>query len=809
MDKIKEFIKDKKLYIASFVIITFVFLFLCIILKITPFGYNNLLYSDLNAQEYPMLLDFKNTVMSGELNYSWHGGFGAPYYRVFFNYMSSPLNILALLFSNENMVNFVTLLFYLKFILMAFAITFYLRKKLKSNDIILLIPILLYTFSGYSLKMIFNIKWTDMLIFLPILTYSIELLVDKHKIYPYIITLVLIMFDNYYMGYMMCVYTAIYFIVYNLFFTEGKSTMNKINNMSKNFLIILGSTITFILLSAFFLLPNYYASTTFSAVGGGFPKGLIYKYTYLDMFINHLPYTVFSINYNLKGNPPLLYAGLLSFLTIIPFIFNKNIKLKEKAFYLLLIIIFILILRIPILDFIINAFHIPNGIPYRYSFIYIFFLIIILSKQLLNIDKKWLILIPTIIIELVLGYILLFNKDYYLLTSDFIICNMLLLLLFTIIYIIYNKKTKYLLILFVIIECGLSLFFQMSTITTLRGDLYLNDDNKLYNEYDDYKYKIEYNTYDGVYGLNYKSYKYQYNSISQFTSNIYGDLCILNNKLGVFSDSKTNLTYTYNTPVFNSIMNIKYLYGFSENTTDLYYEKSNDVDTYKYPMSLVFGVNNNDGVTLDSTDYYYNQVQIAKNMSGVDGVLELANYKKKLIYEDDEYIVYNYILYSNDNYFYHYGNYLFMTDDNYFYSYPKFNYEVKEKLGVQNKKERPLGYLLHISHTNDKKISVVYQKGIDEGKLVIQDYIFNQSRAVRETITELVRSTEFPEKPLFKKLNPDECGLAADGCEGVVPLFKNAGLAPKPPDEKIDPLCAAVATVLSIPVAITVIEAVS
>ena len=35
----------------------------------------------------------------------------------------------------------------------------------------------------------------------------------------------------------------------------------------------------------------------------------------------------------------------------------------------------------------------------------------------------------------------------------------------------------------------------------------------------------------------------------------------------------------------------------------------------------------------------------------------------------------------------------------------------------------------------------------DEGKRVIQDYVFNQSRAVRETITELVRTTDFPDKP--------------------------------------------------------------
>lgn len=35
----------------------------------------------------------------------------------------------------------------------------------------------------------------------------------------------------------------------------------------------------------------------------------------------------------------------------------------------------------------------------------------------------------------------------------------------------------------------------------------------------------------------------------------------------------------------------------------------------------------------------------------------------------------------------------------------------------------------------------------DEGKDVIKNYVFNQSRAVRETICELVRTTLFPEKP--------------------------------------------------------------
>ena len=35
----------------------------------------------------------------------------------------------------------------------------------------------------------------------------------------------------------------------------------------------------------------------------------------------------------------------------------------------------------------------------------------------------------------------------------------------------------------------------------------------------------------------------------------------------------------------------------------------------------------------------------------------------------------------------------------------------------------------------------------DEGKDVICDYVFNQSRAVRETICELIRTTYFPERP--------------------------------------------------------------
>ena len=67
------------------------------------------------------------------------------------------------------------------------------------------------------------------------------------------------------------------------------------------------------------------------------------------------------------------------------YLLNFDIPIKNKIAYAGILGFFILAFFIPQLDFVMHAFHVPNDLPYRYSFLYSFILIIISSYSLKDI----------------------------------------------------------------------------------------------------------------------------------------------------------------------------------------------------------------------------------------------------------------------------------------------------------------------------------------------------------------------------------------------------------------------------------------
>ncbi len=712
-----KFIKKHKIYFISFILITLIFFIPVILLHITPFGKDNLLTRDLMYQIYPFFLDLKNSLFHNELLYSWHGGFGIPYYRIFFNYLSSPVNIFVLFFNNKNVVDYFTFLLYFKLLLIGGSITFYLKKKFNTDNLILLIPILLYTFSGYFINMYFIVQWLDMLIFLPLLTYSIELLIDKHKIYPYIFILFLIMFINYYIGYMLCIYTAIYFFAYSIYKSKGITIKEKINNISKDFLIILGSTSIFILLSSFILIPNMFSFSSFGSLDG-IASIREYEFTIIDMIISHLPFVNYQVNMYYYGNPPVLYGGILSILLLIPFIFNKRINKRFRILYISLSFIFILVFRIPALDSIFNFFHSPNGLPYRYSFMYIFLLTIICSKMLLMPYKRYHIFISTVILEGLLTYLLI-KGNYYYLDNKFIIINMIAIGIYSLLYLFKNDKIKYVFIVLCCIELSSYLYLSINkNYVDSKYTRYSIEDKELYDKYHDYRYRMEtniqFNEKDDYRIHTYPSYKYGYNSTSVFSSTSYGSLSEFVAKLGAYSNGTTIINYLYNTPIYNSIFGIKYLIDYD--TDDTYYDKEDRVSTYKYPFELIYGINKNDFKI--GNDILNNQNDLVKSFSGIENVLEPIKYKKELVYEDDNIKVYDY-KYKGDAFFYYTNsNIALIYDSKYMYSHLSIKKELIDLLDINNLLEETTSYIC-LRHTNDNKITVVFTKDADEDGVVL------------------------------------------------------------------------------------------
>ena len=114
---------------------------------ITPFGNRNVLTSDLGAQYGPYLVGYKQALLSGEsLFYNRSLGIGSNTMGVFGYYLSSPLNLIALLFPMTMIQELVACLIIIKLSFAGAFMTWLLDRKFKTEDKMTVIFGLMYPF---------------------------------------------------------------------------------------------------------------------------------------------------------------------------------------------------------------------------------------------------------------------------------------------------------------------------------------------------------------------------------------------------------------------------------------------------------------------------------------------------------------------------------------------------------------------------------------------------------------------------------------------------------------------------------------
>ena len=644
-------IKKNKIYYICALIVFLIINFIFIINKIYPYGDSTLIKLDLYYQYYPMLNELKTRIISGKsLIYSFNDGLGMPFIRNFVNYLSSPFNIVFIILKNK--ILSVHLIITLKIIAISLTTLFYLRKKFESDNILLIIPAILFSFCGWINAYYFNIMWLDALIYIPLITLGIERLVDKHKILLYIFSLALLVISNYYMGFMMCVYSSIYFVFYNIYKIKKGSIKYKINELSRNLLIFMGSSFVSILLCSVILLPMFYITHTINGKLDMFQNILFYNFNILDFLAGHFFLTNNTILTSVPSNPtaPNVYTGLLSIILFIPFILNKLVDKKTKFFYIILLLLFSLFFFVPFLDYIINMFHIPADLPYRYSFMYSFILIIILSYELLNIKSikiKDIVLSFIFVLSIIMCALLFkttkinINAVYY---NIFIIVSLFIALLF----INKSKLFIYLIIFICCIESVLNFNYKPLSVNKIDtiNNYKINDDSDIL-----YRQEII-SDYTNL------SLIHNYYGLSHSSSMNYSNTYELLYDLGVSSDFSAYTNYLNNNPLVNMLFNIKYIYNGSG------YVKND------YVLSLMFGIDKKIDNELDINNLFFiNQNKLVEEMTGIDELFIKEEYNgKSLIYEDDYYIIYKYI-YSDNTYLkFDASNINFITNGNTLYS---------------------------------------------------------------------------------------------------------------------------------------------
>jgi uncharacterized membrane protein YfhO len=571
--------------------------------------------------------------------------------------------------------------------------------------------------------------WLDAYILLPIITIGIEKLIDKDNKAILTLSLFFAIVTNFYQGYMLFIYTIIYSFFY--MFYNSKIDKKNIIKIVKNLSIVL-------LLSMFILLPILFSikdvSATFSDI---FNIQNNYKFS-LTQFITSLfsgshvtRYS--SITREVEGlwaNTPNIFTGILQVVFLISFISNNKIDKNNKCLYITILLILTLLFFVPYLDIVMEAFHIPNDMPFRYSYMFSFIMIIISMYTLENIDKKS--IIKGIIITLaILLFILIINP----VNIDRLITlsNIVILLLYFLFNMFYNdKKLKYLTMIcisiLVVTECfiGFNLNVVTNNINNVKNDRVIENGVNSIKMRDDYPfYRVESKDRISNLGSTYNIY-----SVNTFNSMTNKNVAYLTHQLGLGGNG--DYYYYYDdgaTPVYNTLFDVKYVIGDEEEFFDDVVYK---VHKNKYDKGLMFEVSSDIlNWNYKDKDPFIVQNDLVNKISKEENIFKNINYKSVNKISDNyyEYEIetdskYVYVLIDNIN--------IVLHDNTVYYRDTLINNAknpklIATKLGLSYEKEEDieLSRIIKLDVGNSKTIGIHYN---DDSKQNVKFYTMDYEK---------------------------------------------------------------------------------
>jgi len=380
-------------------------------LEIIPFGDTSLFVTDLRNQYVPYFSYFRDSLSSGEsLFYSFSKTMGGEMVGLTAYYLLSPFNILFLFFEQSNFPLVLSLITLLKTGAAGLTMFLYLSKGTKTITYINTLFSTAYALCSYMVTYYQNIIWLDSLIFLPLIIWGIDNLFKRKHMYIYPLFLGIALIVNYYIAYMICIFSVLYFIASLL-----EKWINKQDKFSwYTMLKTLGRFVVGSLvaggLAAFILIP------TFLSVQGGDD----FQFVLSDLLNTNLNFSLsqfiskFLIGSNSEGMQsglPLVFSSSLSLLLGLHFIVNKRVQLGTKVKYVFLLVVLFFSFNIVGLNLIWHAFNAPTWFPYRYSFLFPFVLITMAAKDFHTNDysKNRFIGVTSLVL---LGILFIGTKDY-------------------------------------------------------------------------------------------------------------------------------------------------------------------------------------------------------------------------------------------------------------------------------------------------------------------------------------------------------------------------------------------------------------
>ena len=345
-----------------------------------PFGEQQFLVTDLWHQYYPFFQILQEKLTSGgSLLYSWRTGIGTNFLALMAYYAASPLNLLSVFMQREDLRDGLLLILALKFSFAGFFMARFLKYAFGRNDVTITMFGVMYALCSYMMGYYWNIIWIDTVALLPLVILGLTKLVREGKYRTYVIALALSLISSYYIGYMVCIYTVLAFLLLLLYENVSfKKLPGKIGAFAGSSLLGGG-------LGAWILLPALFGLMLTHSANNKWPTEIKWYESWKDILANMLSFTEVTS----KEGLPNLYCGLLPVLLIGAFLLARKIRIREKITAILMLVFLLVSCNMNYLNYIWHGLHFPNMLPYRFSFLFSFTLLVLGFRALtVLLDEK-------------------------------------------------------------------------------------------------------------------------------------------------------------------------------------------------------------------------------------------------------------------------------------------------------------------------------------------------------------------------------------------------------------------------------------
>ncbi len=359
-------------YLLAFFIPVIIMTAVFAMLGIWPFGGNTVMTGDTTFQ-YVDYLSYYKTILFGsnDFSYSLSKCMGGEMSGFAAYYLYSPLNLITLPFPKEWLFVGIGLIIILTPGLASLSMCYALRSTAERPRIDLALS-LCYGLSAYII--IYNelFQYYMNIILLPlILLWMREILKGRKGLYiRYILALGFVVMNNYYTGYMICIFLVLYSLY--ILLCEGKA----LREAAAAFLRFAANSLLAVGLACVTLIP---AVLSLSGEKDNFSIGF---------FLLFSPWVYFSKLYSgsfqgdFGAGLPNIYCGIIVTVLIMLLLLNRRIEKKKRLLTLAVLVFFWVDFCINTMNVVWHGFNQPIGFPFRQAFLVTAFCIFTVYEDL-------------------------------------------------------------------------------------------------------------------------------------------------------------------------------------------------------------------------------------------------------------------------------------------------------------------------------------------------------------------------------------------------------------------------------------------